>query len=318
MDGWSLIHALLPIVAPLIIGYVLDLLIGDPHQFPHPVRIFGICVNWFDKKFNKGEFLVLKGAFTSLTLVISTWWALHLTLQLAIEIPIIYYVVASLMVFYGLANRELIKAATEVEAHLSANDTILAREKLSLIVGRDTMNLEPHQIRAATLETLSENLSDGVVAPLFFYAIGGLPLMFAYKMVNTMDSMVGYKNDRYIYFGKFAARLDDLANFIPARLTAVLMIVAVAKPRIIGFILRNGHKHASPNSGWPEAAIAGILDCKLGGPSIYEGKRIEKPFIGDNNRVITGRDIYKACNINNRVALIMIALVVATALVTTI
>jgi adenosylcobinamide-phosphate synthase len=158
--------------------------------------------------------------------------------------------------------------------------------------------LSENQIRIAALETLSENLSDGVIAPLFYYAIGGIPLMLAYKMVNTLDSMIGYNNERFKDFGMFAARTDDVANFIPSRITALLMVLVTLNWKGLKFILKYGNKHSSPNSGYPEAALAGILNCRFGGPNLYHCKTIEKPFIGDNNRTISNNCIIQACLIN--------------------
>jgi adenosylcobinamide-phosphate synthase len=178
-----------------------------------------------------------------------------------------------------------------------------------LVVGRDTSQLTPKQIRTAVLETMSENLSDGVIAPLFYYAIGGVPLMFTYKMINTLDSMIGYKSERYKQFGHFAARLDDVANFIPARITALLMALTSVSLRSLLFIIKYGHKHASPNAGYPEAALAGIFNCRFGGPNVYHGKIVHKPFIGDNDIEITTEHIKRSCMVNHKVAITMVALI---------
>jgi adenosylcobinamide-phosphate synthase len=160
------------------------------------------------------------------------------------------------------------------------------------------------------LETLAENLSDGVVAPLFYYAIGGVPLLFAYKMVNTLDSMIGYKSERYRQFGCFAARTDDVFNFIPARITALLMLLVTFRWDVAPFVLKYGPKHASPNSGYPESAMAGILKCRFGGPNVYHGVLVEKPFIGETKREITAKDISKACAVNFAVATVAVVAIV--------
>jgi adenosylcobinamide-phosphate synthase len=165
-------------------------------------------------------------------------------------------------------------------------------------------------VRTAVLETLAENLSDGVIAPLFFYAVGGVPAMLAYKMVNTLDSMIGYKNERYKDFGWFAARLDDVLNFLPARITSFLMVFVTFSWRGLKFTFKYGRQHASPNSGYPEAALAGILNCRLGGPNYYSGKLVVKPYIGDNNRTVSDTDVYKACVINFASVIFFILLIV--------
>ena len=165
-------------------------------------------------------------------------------------------------------------------------------------MGRDTSNLNGQQIRTATLETIAENLSDGVIAPLFYYFILGVPGAVAYKMINTLDSMIGYKSNRYKIFGRFAAKLDDVANFVPARITAFLMLVVTIKLGGLGFVFREGKKHSSPNSGYPEAALAYILDCQFGGPNYYEGKLVEKPYIGNNRRILTTKDLKTASYVN--------------------
>jgi len=181
-------------------------------------------------------------------------------------------------------------------------------------VGRNTRNLNGQQIRKAVLETMDENLSDGVIAPLLFYALGGVQAMMAYKMANTLDSMIGYKSEKYREFGWFAARFDDVINFIPARITALLMVVLSLSPRGLVYIFRFGHKHSSPNAGYPEAALAGILNCRLGGPNVYHGALVEKPYIGNNDRIITIRDFYKTCVLNFSTCLVFVGLICVSAI----
>ena len=183
---------------------------------------------------------------------------------------------------------------------------------MARIVGRDTSQLSAQEVRTAALETLAENLSDGVVAPLFWYALLGVPGMLAYKMVNTLDSMIGYRNERYRQFGCFAARLDDVANYIPARLTALLMVLASGRLSLLAFVARYGNQHASPNSGYPESALAGILDCRFGGPHFYFGEEVWKPFIGYTDRLLTTADMQVAIRINRRAEALMMLLVVLT------
>ena len=180
------------------------------------------------------------------------------------------------------------------------------RRQVGRIVGRDTASLSAHEIRTAALETLAENLSDGVVAPLFWYAILGLPGMVAYKMINTLDSMIAYKNDRFSQFGYLAAKIDDVANYIPARLTALLMIIVSGRFSLLSFIKKYGREHASPNSGYPEAALAGILDCRFGGTHDYFGESVYKPYIGDSYRDFNYSDVLKAIAVNREVEASMI------------
>ena len=173
----------------------------------------------------------------------------------------------------------------------------------------ENSQLTEQQIRIAVLETMSENLSDGVVAPLFYYAVAGVPGMMAYKMINTMDSMMGYRNERYQWFGKFAARLDDVANFIPSRLTAALMILVTGSKRGLQFVFKYGNKHKSPNAGYPESALAGILNCRFGGPNVYHGTVVQKPFIGESDRPISANEIIVVSWINHKVCFTTVLLI---------
>ncbi|PID89597.1 MAG: cobalamin biosynthesis protein CobD [Bacteroidia bacterium] len=299
------------LIIPLIAGFVLDSLLGDPLWLPHPIRWFGNAISFFERKLNKGNRLRRsKGAFTVVTLVGATYFSLLGLLILSHYSLYVYYFLASVLVFYGLANRNLIDEGLKVERKLSREGLESGRKQVSFIVGRDTRQLSANQIRTAVLETLSENLSDGVVAPLFYYALGGLPLMFAYKMINTLDSMIAYKSERYKHFGFFAAKTDDLANYIPARITAGLMVLITFSLRGLRYIFKYGHKHASPNAGYPEAALAGILDCRFGGSNVYHGKRLDKPYIGSNERKITPKDLYKAAFINYFVALCALCIII--------
>jgi adenosylcobinamide-phosphate synthase len=211
-------------------------------------------------------------------------------------------------VFYGLAGTTLIR---EVRAVFRAADRSIeeGRRQVGRIVGRDTTQLTLQEVRTAALETLAENLSDGVVAPLFWYLLLGVPGMMAYKMVNTLDSMIGYQNDRYREFGRFAALTDDAFNYIPARLTALLMVLSAGRPSLWRFVRKYGRCHASPNSGYPESALAGILDCRFGGPHSYFGEMFYKPYIGETDRPLTTRDMELAVRINVRATAWMVGLV---------
>lgn len=273
---------------------------------PHPIVYFGKAISATERWLNKGGALLEKGALAAIILIATTYALFFLghkaiqPLSGYIQVPII-----ALFVFFGLANRTLISEVQNVFTALN-EDISKGRVALSRIVGRDTTNLNEQQIRKAALETLSENLSDGVVAPLFYYALGGVPAMMTYKMVNTLDSMWGYKNDRYLLFGRVAARIDDVANFIPARLTALLMALVVGRKEALSYVHRYGRKHTSPNSGYPEAALAGILECQFGGGSYYGGIFVSKPAIGHSDRLLTYNDMLVAVTVNHRVTFVMI------------
>jgi adenosylcobinamide-phosphate synthase len=212
-----------------------------------------------------------------------------------------------LIVFYCLAGTTLIR---EVRNVFLAVDRSLeeGRAQVARIVGRDTSALSAQEVRTAALETLAENLSDGVIAPLFWLALLGTPGMLTYKMVNTLDSMIGYRTERYRAFGCWAARIDDVANYIPARLTALLMIIG-RKRTLFSFVRRYGKNHASPNSGYPEAALAGILNCRFGGPHYYFGQLFDKPYIGENDRELTTDDMKKAIRVNRTAEILMVVII---------
>lgn len=292
-----------PTLITLAIGITLDCLVGDPYWMPHPIRVYGHAIAFLEKRLNSGSARArkLKGALCWLVLVggaLGFFIALQILLapyELALAI------VNGIFCYYALSNRCLIQEALKVERVLNTGDLEGARKQVSMIVGRDTTQLSPHQIRAAAVETTAENLSDGVIAPLFYFAIGGIPLMLAYKMVNTLDSMVGYKNERYLTFGFTSAKLDDVANWIPARITSLLMVIVSGSPRALRYIFKYGRAHSSPNAGYPEAALAGILNCRLGGPSSYFGTIVPKPYIGSTARDLTHSDLIKSCLTNAKV-----------------
>lgn len=295
------------IVIPLLAGYLLDLVLGDPYRLPHPVRFFGTLIGLAEKRLNHGKYIFLKGIAMVLLLCGGTYLFFYSTVHFLLLYCVpLYFPFATAFIFYGLANQSLITEGKKVFDALQNKGVEAGRERLSWIVGRDTSQLDAQQIRKAVFETMSENLSDGVVAPLFFYFIAGVPGMLTYKMINTLDSMIGYRNERYEYFGKFAARLDDVANFIPARITAILMLLVTLSVRGWRFVLNYGHQHKSPNAGYPEAALAGILDVQFGGPNIYHGKLVDKPYIGTNNREIKHEEFKVVSSINHGVCLLMV------------
>lgn len=302
------------VIFTLLVGWGVDKWLGDPSFLPHPVVGFGKLISFGEHLLNKGKARLWKGAFLALLLIVAVYlltdvlllWASH-------ESYLLYLILRIILIFYCLAGTTLIR---EVRKVFEAVDCSIEKGRMQVarIVGRDTSRLTAQEVRTAALETLSENLSDGVIAPLFWYAVLGIPGMIAYKMVNTLDSMIGYKNARYEYFGRFAARLDDVANFIPARLTALLMIGVTGRLKLWKFVRKYGHQHASPNSGYPESALAGILDCRFGGPHNYFGETVWKPFIGTNDRQLTTEDMKLSVRINSRAEAFMILLIPAVQL----
>jgi cobalamin biosynthesis protein CobD len=297
---------LLFLLLPLIIGWLLDRLLGDPPFLPHPVVGFGKTISWGEKLLNRGGYKVLKGAIFSILLIACSFLFIHFIIKGLDSLhPYLSPLFSAIIIFFCLAGKTLEK---EVRKVFIATDSSMeeGRMQVARIVGRDTSTLSPQQIRTAALETLSENLSDGVIAPLFWFMLLGVPGMFAYKMVNTLDSMIGYKNERYKQFGCWAAHIDDIANYIPARLTATFMILVNGKLSLFAFVNKYGRLHASPNSGYPEAALAGILDCRFGGPNVYFGKVVDKPYIGSNSRELTFRDMRIAIGINKKTEICML------------
>ena len=296
----------------LIIAFSLDLLIGDPKKLPHLIILFGNSISFGEKWLNKGNYKLIKGAFLTILLVSTTFVVPQLIIKWlnAKDYQFLEFIFSIVMLFYCLANKTLIKEGYAVFNTLKDEGLEAGRKRLSWIVGRETNQLNEQQIRVATFETMSENLSDGVIAPLFYFLILGVPGAMTYKMINTLDSMIGYKNDRYFWFGKFAAKLDDVANYIPSRITALLMLIVQFKLNGVSFIFREGKKHSSPNAGYPEAALACILNCQFGGPNYYHGKLVDKPFIGSNNRKIEHREIKKVARINYAVSILFSIIII--------
>ena len=309
----------------LLMGWVLDLIFGDPQRLPHPIVWFGKMISFGEHRLNKNLHRKLKGAVMSIVFIVGvfvvTWLARRIMGTVLRDtifpenwiirtVPMILF--DALIIFYCLAGTTLIR---EVRAVFLTLDRSLeeGRQQVARIVGRDTSALSAQEVRTAALETLAENLSDGVIAPLFWLAILGTPGMLAYKMVNTLDSMIGYKTERYRDFGCWAAHIDDVANYIPARLTALLMVLGNGSlspiTQHLKFVWKNGRNHASPNSGYPEAALAGILNCRFGGPHYYFGQLFDKPYIGTNDRLLTTADMKTAVRINRTAEILMFLLV---------
>ena len=347
----------------LLLAWLLDLLLGDPAWLPHPVVAFGKWISFWEHRLNKGLHRKLKGALFALSSIVLvfalTWTIFHRLIPtdaLKDSTPLAHKatlslwrgvggeVLSILLIFFCLAGHTLRREVRDVFLALdrSLDD---GRRQVARIVGRDTAQLSAQEVRTAALETLAENLSDGVIAPLFWYALAGVPGMLTYKMINTLDSMIGYRTELYKDFGCWAARIDDVANYIPARLTALLMIISgclvtrfsgrkVQNPQtltlgsaalhskeplnllsLITFVHTYGRKHASPNSGYPEAALAGILDCQFGGTHDYFGEAVVKPYIGNNPRALTNADLHTSLRVCFLAEFLTISLLVLSALV---
>ena len=301
------ITALYSVAGTLLPAWLLDRLLGDPSSLPHPVVGFGKMIAAGEKLLNKGCHRMLKGGLMAATFILLVYFAVWGAERLLFSssLALLGYLFDIFCLFFCLAGTTLAK---EVRMVFEAVDRSPeeGRVQVARIVGRDTSGLSAQEVRAAALETLAENLSDGVIAPLFWFLLLGVPGAMAYKMVNTLDSMIGYHSERYLLFGRIAARIDDAANYIPARLTAFLMILSVGRLSLLPFVKRYGKEHASPNSGYPEAALAGILDCRFGGPHHYFGELFEKPYIGTNDRLLTTADMRTGIAVNFRSEVLMV------------
>jgi adenosylcobinamide-phosphate synthase len=271
----------------IVLAYLLDLIFGDPRWLPHPVRGMGKLTEYLEKKL-RGSISnqILSGAVLAITVVGLAYLGSFFAIRLAEQINRwAGFAISTVLIFTALSSRSLSKEARSVYQSLKSGSIKNARKKLSLIVGRDTQVLNQDEIIRATVETVAENSVDGIISPLFYAALGGAPLAIAYKAINTLDSMIGYKNERYLYFGWFSAKLDDIANYIPARLSILLVPLAslILRKRPLNTlctILRDGKKSPSPNAGIPEAAFAGALGIQLGGVNYYQGKKVSKPILG--------------------------------------
>ncbi|MDU2123383.1 MAG: adenosylcobinamide-phosphate synthase CbiB [Clostridium celatum] len=287
-----------------ILGFLLDLIIGDPQNPIHPIRIIGSLCKATEKFFRKvlKKSLKIAGLLTWITVVLIVFLFNYFLLKGAYAINnVLGVILSSIMIYFCISTKALKVEGLKGVKYVIQDDIEGARKQLSYIVGRDTKNLDKESILKAVVETVAENMSDGVIAPLFYVGIGGAPLAFLYKAVNTMDSMFGYKNDKYIEFGYFPAKLDDVFNYIPARLSGYFIFIASF---VLGLDYKNSFKiykrdknnHSSPNSAHPEAAVAGALNVQLGGANYYFGKLVEKPTIGDDIEKI---DIHKVNKTNN-------------------
>ncbi len=300
-----------------IFSYIADLVFGDPSWFPHPVRAMGRLINFFDKKLprtlNKNNDR-LSGTFIAVSVIMVSATFAYFIIKTAGSINVLLGNIAWIFIGYTtLATKDLTGHAVSIRNELAENNIVKARQKLSCIVGRDTHSLSTEKVVTATTESIAENTADGIIAPLFYLFIGGPVLAIIYKAINTLDSMIGHKDEKYIHFGWCAAKLDDFANFIPARITGFLIVVAsLLSGKDTGnafhIMLRDGKKHSSPNSGISEAAMAGALGIKLGGPCSYQGKEHDYYFIGDAKKEITIHCISEAVKICIICSILMVVL----------
>jgi adenosylcobinamide-phosphate synthase len=288
----------------LVLACVLDAALGDPRWLPHPVRLMGRLAAWYERRIRRivshrpGE--LAAGLVLAVGLPAVSYGMAWLVIALASRLDaVVGQGVEVFLAFTTLAARDLVDHASAVVAALDRHDHVEARRAVGLMVGRDTMRLDEPEIVRATLESVAENASDGIIAPLLYLALGGVPLAMAYKAINTLDSMVGYRTERYLRFGWASARLDDLANLLPARLTGLLLVGAAP---VVGLspsstwrtLWRDGHRHPSPNSGYPEAAVAGALGVQLGGRNFYGGVERAQPVLGEPRRPLERQQIVVA------------------------
>jgi len=302
----------------LTIAYAMDWVIGDPKGYPHPVRIIGRAISFLEQRWLCENDTPLKqrfkGGMLMLLIVGGTALSIWAIVRMAGWVhPILSIGVTVFFAYTTLATRSLHDEVKGVIETLKKRDLIQARKEVGCLVSRDTDQLDEQEICRALIETTAENTSDGIVAPLFYLAIGGPCLSMAYKALNTLDSMVGYKNERYQHFGWASARMDDLANLIPARLTAFLFVLSAFLLKkdwrdSWKTILRDARKNVSPNSGYPEAAVAGALKIQLGGENFYFGKVVKKAFIGDSERPITPDSVKESLRLMMVVSLIAAAM----------
>ena len=292
-------------------AFALDALVGDPPSLPHPIRWMGRAIEQSEPFWRRTVASErLAGLLFAASLILGCWLVALLVTGLAWKVhSLLGFAVETVLLFYCLSAKSLRQAALEIDRLLAAGEVDRARAQVRMIVGRDVDRYEADDIARATVETVAENVVDGVLSPLFFAALGGAPLALAYKMVNTLDSMVGYKNPRYLLFGRAAARIDDVANFLPARLAVPLIALAAhrvegASPALaLQTARREGKNHSSPNAGYPEAAFAGALGVRLNGPNVYHGVLVDKPYLGAAFGPVTRAHIARACRLMSLTAL---------------
>ncbi len=289
----------------VLAAFILDFILGDPQWLPHPIIYMGKAIDFFEIWFRRYiPNLLISGFLFSGFLIISTWLIASSVIQVSASIhPVLGDCIKIIILFFCFSSTSLEKAAMQVHASLEKNDLQKARENVAMIVGRQTNKLDEKGITRASIETVAENFVDGFISPLFFALIGGVPLALAFKMVNTLDSMVGYKNDKYLLFGRASARIDDVANFIPARLSVLIIGLSFFLKsfkegiRAIKIGFKQGYLHKSPNAGYPEATFAGALRIRLGGPNYYHSTLVEKPYIGAEFKDPGKEKIRQACDL---------------------
>jgi len=285
----------------LTIGFILDIIIGDPNNPLHPIRGIGYVARKLEIIFRSilKKYLKFAGLVVWIVTVALTFMFAFGIVNIAKKFNIYFGIILEgILIYFCIASKGLLVEGYKVIKFLLKHDLDGARKQLAFIVGRDTRTLNKEGVIRAVIETIAENMADGIIAPLFYAGIFGAPLAFAYKAVNTLDSMFGYKNDNYIDFGYFPAKLDDIFNYIPARITGILIVISA---KILKYDYKNSSKiykrdrynHTSPNSAHPEAAMAGALGVQLGGANYYFGKLVEKPTIGDNLKEIQIEDVHK-------------------------
>ncbi|MDY6863606.1 MAG: adenosylcobinamide-phosphate synthase CbiB [Thermodesulfobacteriota bacterium] len=288
-------------IKEIIFAYILDLLFGDPRSFPHPVKAMGKVIEFLEKALRRLPLnLYLSGGILVVILVLGTFILTNKLIFIAFQFnSFLGEAIAIFFIYTTLSIRDLDKETRWAYLALKEDDIVLARERISLIVGRDTEDLTREDAVRACIETVAENTVDGIISPIFFALLGGAPLAMAYKAVNTLDSMVGYKNDKYLKFGWASARMDDLANFIPARLSALIIPMAAAILKRRGMksfstMVKDRKKSVSPNAGIPESAFAGALGITLGGRACYQRKKVVIPIMGKESRPKELKDILSA------------------------
>ena len=303
----------------IVAGFILDLLFGDPHWLPHPICLIGNLIGFLEKNLRRllapGKTALLLGGALMVVIVLTLSYAVpYAVLMLAEQVsPWLKFTLETIMFYQIFATKCLRDESMKVYTALHNNDLADARVKLSWIVGRDTKELTAEEVTKGAVETVAENTADGIIAPMLYMFIGGAPLAFLYKGINTMDSMVGYKNDKFLYFGRCAAKLDDLANLIPARITGLVMILASYFLNLNAkgawkIFWRDRYNHLSPNSAMTESVTAGALNIQLGGDHFYFGKLVHKDTIGDNIRQVVPEDIVAANNLLYMTAVISLLL----------
>lgn len=292
----------------IVAGFILDLIFGDPHWLPHPICLIGNMISFLDRHLRKlfgfsNNGLLFGGALMVVIVLMLSFFIPLSVLNIAYDFnPWVGFAIETIMCYQIFATKCLRDESMKVYYALQKNDIVDARLKLSWIVGRDTKELNAEEVTKGAVETVAENTADGIIAPMLYMFLGGAPLAFLYKGINTMDSMVGYKNDKYMYFGRCAAKLDDLANLIPARITGIVMILAsyFLNLNFKGawkVFLRDRYNHLSPNSAMTESVTAGALNIQLGGDHYYFGKLVHKDTIGDNIRPVVAEDIVSTNNL---------------------